>query len=1089
MLKLKLTSLKIVSFILLLLLSVTQSHSQVEGFKSRRYNINDGLSQNTVYCTLQDRNGFVWIGTRSGGLERFDGLEFKHHKSNPHLPHSIGGNEVLNLMEDHKGHIWAGLKNRGLSRYDPETELFHNYFPNANDTTSLCAATVYSMCEDADGQVWLGTAWGLCIYNREDDNFIRVTKDHEKEFYKGISCVRVYDDQHVLVAVIGEGLFLLSTKTKKVVKRWLYNPEKPYGIASKSTSSVVVDRKKQIWVGTRNAGISRLGNIDSENFVHISNDPNDNTSLAYGAINSLTEDSKGNIWVSTPNGLSVISSDQTQSNNPKFIHYRNHVNDNYSLSQNSAYEIMEDNSGEIWVGTWSAGFNHISLKQSNFDHITENTANDFCVKPGVVRCFHQIGDLLYIGSQGGGLNIMDLNTGMFEYVQQDWSNNGGLNSSWIECIYSDKNDNIYLGTKDGLSIYKPETNEVHNIAQDLDFTSIIEGSENNIYFLTSKGTYVLDQDVSGNNAFKYSDNDFVKEDNVVSYSSLKDANGHVWLGTLDGIVVYKGSAENKIKYSYSRNDSTCVSSNVINALGMDLNNNIWVGTAEGLSLYRSETDDFLSFGEWDGLPSNEIDNVVADNEGYIWISTSKGLSRFKYLANKSTRKEMLSELTTFTVEDGLQNGYYTTDCFLKADDGRLFIGGKDGVNYFRPDEIRFNENKPRLAFTDFRLFNQSAEIGTKDSPLPKGINYLEEIELNHKQSVFSIHYAALNYLAPEKNTYAYMMEGLETEWNYVGTRREANYTNLPAGEYVFKVKAANNDGIWNEEGAEIKVIVNPIWYATWWFKIIVIVLSVATLGYLLRRRAVVLKERRMELERKVAEATAESESKNSSLTEAKQKLDAIVIEVKEKLGQTSQELLEATNSQASTIEEISASIEQMAKDINDNADGASKMYENARTIEKDSEVSVEVVGKTVESIKDISEGIKYITEFARTTNILSLNATIEAAKAGSYGRSFGVVANEVKKLADSSHDVAANIKMMSENGLELSNMANEKILELQDYIKDIVALIAQIRESSQSQSYEAANVNQAIQQISVYINGTSGLAEKLDDAINSLSVN
>jgi uncharacterized membrane-anchored protein YhcB (DUF1043 family) len=384
--------------------------------------------------------------------------------------------------------------------------------------------------------------------------------------------------------------------------------------------------------------------------------------------------------------------------------------------------------------------------------------------------------------------------------------------------------------------------------------------------------------------------------------------------------------------------------------------------------------------------------------------------------------------------------------------------------------MKENTNIPKVIITDFQLFNKQVKIGIPNSPLTKNITQTKNLTLTHKQSVITFGFVALSFKSSEKNRYAYYMEGFDKNWIEAGTKREASYTNLPADDYVFRVKASNNDGIWNEEGTYINITILPPWWEAWWFRTLCITfVATIIIGYS-RYRTKKLKENQKKLE------------------EAQVKLSSIMTDVKKELGKASVELLDATNSQASTIQQISTSIEQMTREINDNATNAVQMFNNAQNIEKDTEDSVGIVTETVTSIENITQGIGYISEFARTTNLLSLNAAIEAAKAGVHGRAFSVVANEVKKLADQSQEMAINIKNLSESGLTLSHEAKLKIHELQEYISGIVGLIAQIRESSENQSHEASNINEAVQQILSYVNRTAQLAEKLDTAINSLSV-
>ena len=340
----------------------------------------------------------------------------------------------------------------------------------------------------------------------------------------------------------------------------------------------------------------------------------------------------------------------------------------------------------------------------------------------------------------------------------------------------------------------------------------------------------------------------------------------------------------------------------------------------------------------------------------------------------------------------------------------------------------------------------------------------------------------------EKNQFAYKLEGFDNEWNYVGSQKYATYTNLDPGKYVFKVKASNNDGLWNEEGTSVKIIILPPWWKTIWFRVIMIVTFIALVVAFISWRTRKLIQDQKILENKIKEATDEVKSQNLKLSLAKEKLRAIMDNVKNHLGKASEELMDATNSQAATIEEISGAVEQMTNEVNQNAKSATEIFKKAQSFQNNAVSSVKTVEEAIGAIKTISEKITSISEIARQTNLLSLNAAIEAAMAGDQGRSFAVVAKEVKNLSDRSQHIADDIVGLSVSGLNLSNEASKKIKELLGFINTFANLIEKISESSQSQSDETVKISATVQEISAYIFQIAKLAEDLDAAINSLAI-
>ena len=298
---------------------------------------------------------------------------------------------------------------------------------------------------------------------------------------------------------------------------------------------------------------------------------------------------------------------------------------------------------------------------------------------------------------------------------------------------------------------------------------------------------------------------------------LKDSKGTMWIGSQgSGLIKYNPKNKEFIQYLHNENDSLSINSDIVISLCEDGNNRLWAGTGGGgLSLYDHKTGTFKTFTTEHGLPDNTIKGILEDNSGNLWISTSNGISK---ATPDSTKEVKTIHFSNYTTQDGLQDMVFNYWSSLESSKGEMYFGGLNGFNAFYPDSIKDNTYKPPVHITNFTLFNKPVEIGVKGSPLKKHISQIKELILTFKQSVFSFEFIALNYILSEKNQYAYMMEGFEKDWNYVGSKREATYTNLDPGEYTFKVKASNNDGIWNEEGTSLKIIILPPWWKTWWFR-------------------------------------------------------------------------------------------------------------------------------------------------------------------------------------------------------------------------------------------------------------------------------
>ncbi|WP_066630672.1 ligand-binding sensor domain-containing protein [Labilibacter marinus] len=1068
---------RVYSTIILLFLLLNISYSQVQDFKVNSYQEIDGLTQTTVTCVLQDNKGFMWFGTRNGGLDRFDGYNFEHHKMNPYKEGCISSNSVSALCEDKKGAIWVGLSGSGVDKYDPKTKIFKNYNSQKKDSTSLAGSNVKCFIIDPLERMWVGSWPGLSIYNTEQDNFQRVDVLSK---HRVVDMASV-DENRLLIASMKSGISLVDIYTLDVLKTWNFLPRKD------QINTVFVDSNGMIWCGTRHNGLYRLDDIGKDTFVRI-NDGSKGLLLDDASyVRDIFEDKKGNLWVTSSEGMYVISPDEKTKEAPVSQRFVSSKYDKFSLSNSSVLTVLEDRDGDFWSGTWLNGVNHINVKRRNFKHFQYYANSNENLSSPHVWGIYKHKNKVYAGTRDGGLNVLDLETNTYKhfFVELD-PKDLSLPPSSVNSIRKLNDDILVLGAKNGLFFFNVNTEKFYGNLQGSNVMDAFVDS-NNMLWVASPNDGLFVVDVNQHQSGHFKDADFIKKINSAR-RLFEDDKKRMWVSTNNGLMVYKDTAQVWKHFSVNKQDSTSLLAKPIRSIAQDKNHNILLATDKGLNIFNEDSLNFLGVREWDGLPDNAVENVIVDQVNKIWITTNKGLSSFSIDLKAKKNTDIIKNLETYEVSDGLQGNSFLYNSYCMDEEGIIYLGGGNGFNSFDPTNLVKNTIQPKVTLCGFSLFNKPVEVGREGSPLSTDVMYMDEITLTHKQSVFSFSFSALNYNAPEKNRYAYIMEGLEEDWNYVGDRREASYSNLPAGDYVFKVKATNNNGVWSKEPATIRLVIKPAWWNTWLFRFIILLLIGIVIYYLVQRRVKLVKERRIELEALVNEATAESDKKNAELEKAQVKLGGVIEDVKKKLGKTATKLLEAANSQASSIEEVSASIDQMANEINENASGAEKMFENAKVVEDNSASSVEIVGSAVGAIEDISKSIKYISEFARTTNLLSLNAAIEAAKAGVHGRSFGVVAAEVQKLAENSQGVAVNIKKLSDSGLELSQEANDKIVNLQEYIKDIVGLIAQIKSSTQSQSYEAANVNSAIQQISNYVSETAKLAEQLDEAINTLSL-
>ncbi|NLT50402.1 MAG: hypothetical protein GXX85_05745 [Ignavibacteria bacterium] len=810
--------------ILLLLTIISSLIAQQSNIKFTHITTDNGLSQSNVMSILQDKYGFLWFGTFDG-LNRYDGYGFTIFKPDLKDSNSLKSNSVTSLYEDKDGLIWIGT-NQGLCYYDRNRNKFFSFLNKPNIPEGINEGEIGAIQADKNNDLWISSNKGLIKLDRQNNKFIEINKINSKY---------VYIDSHyrIWVGTITNGLYLLDPGSNSR-QHFSLDIAGSENIQNYEIRSIKEDKNGILWVGTYGRGLAYMNfrDIAGKKLKVFSNDPSDRTSLSSNLILSLYPDENG-LWIGTDNGgINFLPNAKSS-----FKRYQNNPDDNSSPNNNSIYSILKDKSGDLWFGTFTGGINYMNITNQAFVSYRKLAGNLRSLSNNTVRDFAEDKDgNIWLATDGGGLNLFNIRTNEFTHYNTSTTN---LNRDALLTVYIDKRENIWVGSWDGgISLFNPNSKSFKSYTKENSSISsqnifdIDEDSKGILWLSSTDGLIRFDPTKEEFRTYTKANAGLAIDHTEVL---LVDSKDNILVGTTQGLSVFNPNTEKAINYSADPNNPKGLSTGFVLAIYEESPSVIWVGTLNGINKIDRSSNQIQKWYEPDGLPNNSIRGIQPDNSGNLWISTNKGLSRFSVSKNK---------FKNFTKIDGIQGNEYVINSFYKMRSGKLLFGGVNGFDIFDPSQVKDNTFIPPVVVTDFQIFNKSVIPGDPDSQLEKNISETSEVELSYKESVFSLSFTALNFRASDKNEYAYMMEGFDSDWNYVGSNRTASYTNLDPGEYTFKVKASNNDGIWNETGTSLKIIISPPFWSTWWFRTLIF-LIIAGIIYKIVERA---KEKRKSLE-------------------------------------------------------------------------------------------------------------------------------------------------------------------------------------------------------------------------------------------------
>nr|WP_229311546.1 hybrid sensor histidine kinase/response regulator [Larkinella rosea] len=823
----------------------------------------------------------MWFGTQDG-LNRYDGYSFTVYRNDPKNPTSLSHNYIRALYEDRKGRLWVGTEDGGLCLFNREANNFITYQRTSDNLNSLSHNQVMAIREDRQGHLWVGTyGGGVNRFDPTVNSFIHFTHDSTKT--GSLSNDFIYDilvdsKGRIWMATGGGGLDLFDVKSQ-TFSHFTNNPADPTSLSNNNLTALLEDSQKRIWVATEGGGLNLL-NADQKTFTHFFNNPANANSLSHNDVISLEESRAGSLWIGTRNGgISVLSRDLNQ-----ITRYAYNETDDHGLNNGSIYAICRDRKGDMWIGTYSGGINFYDREPRKFELYENDKYNPNSLSNNnVLSVIEDSQGIVWMGTDGGGLNRFVRKTNQFTRFTHHSDTPNSIGSDFVMCVYEDRDHDIWTGNyKGGLSLLKkgtrdfinfPKTGRADGVSHE-SICAIAEDKAGNLWLGTlGAGVSRYDKKTGTFTHFRPNLTVAGSINRAVIRSLYCDRSGTIWVGTEGGgLNRFDPQSNTFMAYRYNRKVPESLSNNLVNSIFEDSSGRLWIGTDSGLNLFNPKTQSFTAYHQQEGLPNNVIQSIAEDSHRNLWISTNKGLSRFNP-RNGTFRN--------YEISDGLQGNSFNRRAVFKDASGELFFGGTNGLNTFYPDSLRDNPTIPPVFITDFQLFNKPVAIGVPDSPLQKSIDETTEITLAYWQSMFSVTFAALNYSLPEKNQYAYRLEGFDQNWNQVGNHRSATYTNLDPGEYVFRVRASNNDGVWNNQGRSLRIIITPPYWKTWWFRTgLVLVLLVGAYA-LYRWRVKAIEAKKNELEKVVGERTAEVLYQSEELQTQSEHLQVLVEEIHE----------------------------------------------------------------------------------------------------------------------------------------------------------------------------------------------------------------
>lgn len=834
--------------ILILVVTLLSSHMNAQNIKFEHITDSDGLPQNVITSIYQDSYGFMWFGTQNG-LARYDGYEFKVFQNRKGDSTTISNNLIEDIIQDESGRLWIGTQGGGVNIYDYISDSFKSY---RKGEIGLTSNDILCLEVNEQGQLWMGTSkGGICVFNKETGTFYSINVHNNSDLNTVHSLL--FSGDTIYAGGRKSHLFKLNKKSQEV-KTFVYKESEK----EISFKRLVKSRfPGTIWIGSRGEGVVTF-NEELEDFTgQMTNLKGTENSTLVGTRNTVNDillHESGDLWIGTAEGLSIFS--------PYANSFTNIIesNDEMGLSVSNINCIYIDKAQSIWIGTEGGGINVHHQNTNKFQHYKKDEQKNKSLKSNVVFSFLEDDDsLLWVGTYEGGISVFDRSSKV-NYYSEDFGLT--LKNPSVLDLQQDYKGNIWIGYYGaGIQVFDKKRRKVLKTFNSRDENTIKNNTifdmeqiqDKSMWIANFKGIDIYDFDTG---EFTHISEKEGLKDKIVTDLNYDEVANSVWVSTLKGGLYRVDLNESNKVYKYpAEGEPGGISANRVNCTFTQENGDLWIATSNGLNRLKKGTNTFEQFYREDGLPDNYIYGIETDLNGRLWMSTNKGIVSL-----------ILSDLITsasfksYGLDDGLQANEFNQGAFYRSPkSGELLFGGVNGFNSFFPEEIQSNQNVPAVYVTSIKCFDEQIDLDSN-------VIVKKEITLDYEHNYLSFDFVGLDYYYPSKNRYSFKMEGVDKDWLPPTDRRYASYPNLSGGEYIFKVRASNSDGIWNEEGTSIYItIIPPIWETTWFYVACIIVLIAITILIFYLRTKQIKKENKR-LEETVLERTAELAEKNKDIT-------------------------------------------------------------------------------------------------------------------------------------------------------------------------------------------------------------------------------